>query len=625
MTEHALLQTLLKKIAIPKQDLTLLSFCNGNKVPQVRNWLQTLPLTQTHYVSGLFYRALPELGRLKTSVDQRIAILELVREPINNCLQGLTHRYLNQPLILPEAALKTATVAQAIQKHLLNAYLVAVHELCATPKAEETELQALAIHRALSALGQLLLRSFQLYIPVSGQVWLELHTLYQLAQVLQLTHHPVSEPLSQEPDNPSSIHLAYLRIVLLASARPNQLRQDEAATTYQALEHLSQFAELDTYTSTGQDNLFVIAINSSHPPIYKSHVGSLNTTSASELLELHTNRLVNHIKEYQALGSTDGPKGGAKDSAKDSPAPPGLKLSNALAQHLIQSWSHLAMRNFDRQDVNNVDIEITIGLTNIHFHLTNSQPFNVFLNQQSSNAVAEKESIFQKHDVQLKSTAPSKTDDPWDSAFDIKGTVFDGAAKSTANIEKDLRAHETQNYHLQHPIYSVPMIDRSPGGYGLEWRDDIPAQMKAGELIGLREYGSPRWSIGVVRWVHQLKGATQLGIQILAPQAQPIALAAIQKTGGFAEYLRALYIPALRGINQPPSVITNAISFHEYNKARLYSQAADGEAAVGDQMIQLTRRLFATGAFSQFSFRDLATTKLSGTGTKDDFDSVWKQ
>ena len=178
------------------------------------------------------------------------------------------------------------------------------------------------------------------------------------------------------------------------------------------------------------------------------------------------------------------------------------------------------------------------------------------------------------------------------------------------------------NYQGQHPIYKVPLIDRSAGGYGLEWRDEIPMQVRAGELLGLREYGRNKWSIGVVRWAHQIKGATQLGIQIIAPHALPVGLAAVHKTGGFAEYLRALQIPELRAVNQPPSLITNAISFHEHGKARLYSQQT---GAGGDKSIQLTKRLFATGAFSQFGFRELVTAKPEAkAASKDDFDSVWE-
>src|SRR6187551_1798376 len=75
---------------------------------------------------------------------------------------------------------------------------------------------------------------------------------------------------------------------------------------------------------------------------------------------------------------------------------------------------------------------------------------------------------------------------------------------------------------------------------------------------------------------------------------------------------------------QPPTLLTNAISFHEYSKARLYSQSQGNVDNEGGKSVQLTQRLFATGTFSLFGFRELATTKLETKTNKDDFDSVWE-
>src|SRR5690606_40354429 len=115
-------------------------------------------------------------------------------------------------------------------------------------------------------------------------------------------------------------------------------------------------------------------------------------------------------------------------------------------------------------------------------------------------------------------------------------------------------------YQGQHPTYQVPMVDASPGGYCLEWQDQIPVQLKAGELVGLREQGRSKWSIGVVRWVHQTKSSSQMGIQLLGPGATPLGIALLHKTGDYSEYLRALQLPALKAINQPATLLTNAVS-----------------------------------------------------------------
>ncbi len=616
MTPDPEIRLLLKKLNVPTEGLAQLSFCGGNKLAQVKHWLQSLPLTQAQQVSAQLYTAVHELSRLRTSSDNRLAILELLRAPVHQTLSGLALKYLNQPLILPEAALKTATVAQAIQKHFLNSYLAVVKEIC-TPHATKTppEQQALTIHRSLTALSLLLLRAYQLYLPVSSQVWTEIHALYQLACALELEHLPVEDKLPHQHGMRTTHHV-YLRILLLATARPNQLRQDEIESTYNVLELLAPSAELSPYNPGGKENLFVVLTDSNRPPFYKSHWRPASNPGIEPPLEIRTSPLVSRLQELQSSGNE-----GVDASVSQRNQ---LNLSAALTKHLAQAWSHLALRSFERQDVN-ADIEVTVGLTNIHFHLADEQPFNLFLNQ--SNAVAgepAKGAIYQKRGVQLKATETKKADDPWGDTFDIVGTALDGRARPTLEIEKKIKSQEQSSYQGQHPIYKVPLMDRSPGGYGLEWRNEIPVQVRAGELLGLREYGRNKWSIGVVRWAHQMKGATQLGIQVIAPHAIPVGLAAIHKTGGFAEYLRALQIPELRAINQPPSMITNAISFHEYSKARLYTQSQAGVSNEGDKSIQLTQRLFATGAFSQFGFRELVTVKTEAKNNKDDFDSVWE-
>lgn len=610
MTADPRLQTLLERLNVPSQDLAALTFCAGSKDQQVREWVRALPLTRINHVSALLYKAVPEIGRLRTGSDTRLAILETLRPAVQQCIQGLSQHFLNQPLILPEAARKTATVAQALQKHMSNAYLVAVRDLCAPGKSEESNgRQALAIHRALTGLGLLLLRSYQLYIPITGQLWTEIHTLYEIAEALELTEYPVDDPLAHH-QHTKSISLAYLRLMLLACAKPNQMRQDEVLATYNALETLCTQAKLLPHNPAQKDNLFAIQLAGNRPPQYKSR---LPHNADGEIRELNTAQLARTLQEQAKQNPT------SEGSLRNE-----LNLSPALTEHLIQAWNILAQRSFERQETSGT-IEVTVGLTNLHFHLAGKLPFNLFLNQTANvHNDANAEAIFQKRGIQLK---PNKStdDDPWGDAFDVAGTALAGKHLPTLNIESTIRKQEQQDYQGKHPIYKVPLVDVSPGGYCLEWQDEIPNQVKAGELLGVRDEGRQKWSVGVVRWVQQTKGATQLGIQILAPQAIPLGVAIVHKTGGFSEYLRALQLPALKAINQPVTLLTNSVSFREYSKVRLFHPPSPQEEEHREIPVQLTRRVFATGAFSQFTYRELATAKPDAGESKDDFDSVWQK
>lgn len=605
MTFAPSIQKLLGRLQAPQQDLAQLSFCGGSKDTHVNMWINGLPLTQINYVSTQLYKALPEIGRLKTTPEIRLAMFECLRSPAQQSIQGLSQTFLNQPLLLPEAARKSATVAQAIQKHMTNGYLVVVRELSQEKRLagkEGTNLLALAIHRAMTGLGLSLLRNYQLYTPIPSQVWAELHALYQLAETLILLDLPVDDPLPKHRDVRTIEH-AYLRILLLACARPNQLRQDEVIATYNALETLSPSGQLTPHNATRKDNLFAVMLDSNQPPLYKSR---LPPGTGQSVRDLSSGQLATRLEEEVNLSASN------TDASRNA-----YNLSAALTDHLIHAWNILAQRSFERSTSAGT-LKVTIGLSNIHFHVAGSTPFPIFLDQANSiNHGRDTGKIFQKRGVQLK-TEKETEDDPWGDAFNVGASPLAGKQLPTLNIELNIRQQQ-QEYQGKHPIYDVPLLDASAGGYCLEWREAIPGQLKAGELLGLREEGRQKWALGVVRWVQRTRDSTQIGVQVLAPHAIPIGIAVVQKTGGFSEYLRALELPALKAVNQPATLLTNAISFREYDKVQVYYA---GDRAQTEPTRQLTQKLFSTGAFCQFSFREAAGTKPTAA---DDFDAVWKK
>jgi hypothetical protein len=599
MNANPRVQTLLKRINLPPQDMERLTFCRGSKPAKVEAWVNTLPLTRVNHVSGMLYKALPEIVRLKTSASNRLEMLESLRPAAQHCIQTLSRSYLNQPLILPEAAVKTATIAQALQKHMTNAYLVAARDIILTGQRDNPvhqDQQALAIHRALTGLGLLLLRSCQLYTPTPSRFWDEIHSLYLLAEMLDVHHRPVRDSLPHHGllDTPEKV---YLRLLLLACARPNQLRQDEVSDAYAALNQLAPLARIMPFNPAQNESLFAVMLDTNLPPLYKSR---LPDSTDGEIRELNTSWLT------ETLQAETTPEASIEGTTHNR-----YGLTAALNQHLFSAWKIQAQRAFERHGAQG-QVELTIGLTNLHFHLCGGLPFNLFLNQEDDIYVDSRDQVFQRRDGTQK-----------DKADALAGKLSPGFQPENS-ISEDQR----EKYASQHTTHFVPVIDISPGGYCLEWRSEIPPQVKAGEILGIREENRSKWSIGVVRWVQQTRGATQLGIHVLAHQAIPMGTAIVYNTGGHSDYLRGLQIPALKAINQPETLITNTVSFKEYGKVRLYQPA-------GDRTVQLTSRLFSTGAVSQFAFRELVADKadsddqeaddLGSNEAEDpqDFDSIW--
>jgi len=580
MAHEMSLKELIDRLLIPEQDLTRLSFCQSTKATSIFDWIHGLPLTQVDQVSAIFYNALPELSRVKANWELRLSILETVRTPLHHCMDGLAKRYLNQPLIMPETAVKTATVAQALQKHLLNAYLVVVRDICINIKDKEHHL-AIAIYRALACISYLLMRSLQLYLPPPEYLWRTAHSLFLIAEHTDVLNEPCVDPLNHSHhNNPLD---GYIRILLVAASRPNQLRQEEIQQVFTLAENSSHLVKIQPLSSDELENSLITLPLSDLAPLFanKAKQSALDLKGA---LELDTSALIKHIQDL--------PQELPQENESQN-----RKTTTSVVQHLLLAWKQQSQRSFARQ-VTRLNIDLIVGISNIHYHLSGELPFQVFLQQESSIQGTD-DSPFAKKGVQLKQT---REDDPWDDPFDVQD-VF---TKSTSSVEQRIRQQTLEQYQGQHLIYSIPLIDKSPGGYGLEWQGDIPLQVKTGELLALRENNRPNWTLGVIRWAHQIKGATQLGVQILSPKATPVGIALIHRTGGYTEYLRGLQIPELRAINQPTSLITNAVTFHENSKVKLYMPNPQNPSV--NNNIQLSKRIFSTGAFNQFGYRALAAT-----------------
>ena len=178
------------------------------------------------------------------------------------------------------------------------------------------------------------------------------------------------------------------------------------------------------------------------------------------------------------------------------------------------------------------------------------------------------------------------------------------------------------------PTFEVQRVDHSPGGYCLSWPGEVPAQLQAGELLGLKDATSQSWSIAVVRWVRQVRGSgPHMGVELIAPQAYPCGLRLLSKTKQGSEYLRALLLPEISVISRPATLIGPRLPFQEGQKVQI-NQNGD------EQRAMLCRRQAGTSSYNQFEYQLVGLaptaqeTTVTARGTQptskgEDFDSLW--
>ena len=593
---------LLLRVPVPEKQG--LSFCEANP-RELKRWIAGLPKANIGETARQLYQSLVELNQLITPADNRLQLLELIRPEVYYVCSHLERHFLNQSIVLDERPRKVANLCQALQNHLAIGYKLIISQELPRFGKDRAQLLTVALQRASHSLYGPLVRASQLYCPVPEGLWLELHQLHRIARQHGLEHARVSDPLAHSSKSLSQ-EQTYLAALLLGCARCNQLRQSSIARLAEALEGWSSLVELQGAEQAS--SLFLIAAQQDGPPRYKS---LFSENELPNLLGLAPHGLVDEIKEYLLLPAE------SRDPQK-FPVPEGVSLD--LLQHLSSAWGDISERTFQRNPGKG-NLTLCIGMTAVHFFLAGRKSFaDVLQRPETAHSSA-----------QFTSKKIGDGPDIWSGAFDAKreshwdSTMEEIEYKSSSNKAGSLPAAFEESY----PTFELPIINHSPGGYCLSWPREVPGQMQAGELLGIQDAPGHNWSVAVVRWIRQVRGGgTQMGIELIAPHAQPCGLQLLRKSEQSSQYLRALLLPAISAISRPATLITPRLPFQESNKVSINLNGQELRAI-------LSRRQTSTGSFSQFEYRNLeqqsapagspvTAQERPGKSGEEDFDSLWK-
>jgi len=588
-------------LRVPTPTHESLSFCNAN-ARELKYWLDHLPKANLGETARQLYQGLIELNQLKLPVESRLQLLELFRPEVQFVCQHLERHFLNQSIVLDERPRKVANLCQALQNHLAIGYKLIVVREAGRVSRERAQLLAASIQRAIRSLCGPLIRSSQLYCPVPEGLWLELHQLYQLARQHGLQKLSIRDGLARDPQG-LTIEQSYLVALMLGSARCNQMRQHNIARLAEVLEGWSP--EIRVQPADAPSTLFVVAPQVDGPPRYRTLFKEGDLPGS---LGIDPQPLVDLIKEYLLLL----PENRSQARLK---VPDGVSVD--LLQHLAAAWGDIAERTFQRT-AGHGQLTVCIGMSALHYFLAGRQHFADVL----------------KHSQAPDFTTKAKTEvkDAWASAFDAQQVKDWQPGMSLEEIEytpitpAEGAQPAPETPPEDYPVFSLPIVNHSPGGYCLTWPKEIPSQLQAGELLGIQDAPDQSWSVAVVRWIRQVRGGgTQMGIELIAPLAQPCGLQLLRKTEQGSQYLRALLLPEISAISRPATVITPRLPFQEGNKVQINLHGEERRAT-------LSIKVTATGSFTQFEYRGhdaVATTNdkpvtAPGTRGEEDFDSLWK-
>ncbi|RMU12543.1 hypothetical protein ALP36_04822 [Pseudomonas syringae pv. coriandricola] len=580
----------------PTPTQSSLTFCEATP-RDIKRWISRLPKANLGEMARQLYQGLTELNQLITPGDNRLQLLELLRPEVYFVCKHLERHFLNQAIVLDERPRKVANLCQALQNHLATGYKQIIQQVASRYTRDQAGLFSMALQRALHGLTGPLIRANQLYCPVQDGLWLELHQIYQIARQYQLHHALVDEPLAHHT-KALSIEQTYVIALLMGCSRCNQMRQLNIGKLADALEAWSPLVKLQWPAE--QNGLFALDPTVDKPPLYHA---LFTDEQSSRLLGINTFALAEAINQYLALPDD-------QRSPSTLLIPTGINTD--LLQHLAVAWGDVAERTFHRTPGQGT-LKLCIGMSALHFYVAGQRSFSDLLQLNSASGAAN---------FSLKIANTDEEDDPWSSAFDTHRGKTSSVLLPYEEIEyPKIEGDNDSLSNGQHafPTFDLNIVNHSPGGYCLAWQKEVPQQLQAGELVGIQDDSGQGWSVAIVRWVRQVRsGGTQMGIELIAPFAQPCGMQLIREQQN-SQYLRTLMLPEVRAMEKPPTVLAPRLPFQEGSKVMIN---VDGE----ERRASLSNRRISSASYNQFEYQIYDAPKAAEVEQAkpgQEFDSLW--
>ena len=524
----------------------------------IKLWVDDLPLLNTVHTLQLLNDALDDINTLDIPADNRHMALELMSTSVMCVTDALKKIFLGKPMPLQEADSTAATQALDILNRMATGYRILADDL--GRKLNQENQLAIAIHRALRYLSELLLIHYQIYIQYPDGLWKSIHVLYALAEEYGITTRPVTDPTAPASEE-STIATIYMQILLLSLACPYRMRQKEINYVYSALLDWARFCRLVPASNTRTNGLFTLNLQSDSPPVYRAlakdaatdkHTRILDTSAATEqlrnVLSAENVPAVNHT----GIGNTD------------------------TLQQLMLAWGAMPKRKFPRHHHQHSPVRLLTGINAIHALITGP-----------ACQVHEDDDSITDHHYLPDPTFDSST------SFTTRADVADNLLRGA------FHADATQGSHIE----SWHMTDTSAGGYSLLWDNITASNARVGELVAIVQQKEPAekgWQLGVIRWLKFTgERGLELGVQLLAPAGEAIWAFACNDDFRLDprtdKRMQGILLPGIEALGQQASLLLPSLPFRPGCTCIL-------ERNGRRENIILTRQLENTGYFAQFHF-----------------------
>lgn len=475
-----------------------------------RAWLAGVALAESADALQQLYQALYTLNRMELPVEDRLALMELYREPVTVVAGRMQTHFTHLALPLKPRLQRLVDFLGQLHMEMAYGYKHVLNTLRGERHPWESEVFVFALERTIRYLGEVLLQSYQVYRPAPAGVWREIHAMYRYASEHNCHRHAIAP----EADA-ASIETTYLQVLMLGLCGPYQLPVNECRRVNGFLARWAGKAmirnELAVAVAGGH---FLLDLDADHPAVPQPRDVVLRVAPALRIV--NAVELARVAYEFiQRLQKGESPK--RMDLGFEC-------VGNACRdtlRRMLRSWGLAGKRQFTRRRVQQ-PLSLCIGLNAFHFFAAGQQPFAP---PRAPQPVAPA-----RNSSELR-------------VLDIEAADADAAPPSSPEIYRIDSRWQVR--------------DESAGGFSLTRHGSVGLPIRVGDLAGVQDPVRDAWRPAVVRWVKSSDSQhVEVGIEMLSPSAHPISARLVDPAT--STYQQALLVPPIEVLHQPATLLLSS-------------------------------------------------------------------